>query len=123
MVSDSEDDLLPGSDWSFDRTTSEDEPPTASFRGGSGFSRSTLVSEDPDVQADVQPPRAAAMHDDAPSEIMAGELKRFLDGSMAELSLFKAAFPKEEDIDEEFGTGETSGLEVPKSAIRRENST
>lgn len=117
LISDSEEEsLLPGSDWSFDGMTSEDEPPTASFRSESislPAGEPAVAAGHPNVHADVGPPSAAAMQDDAPAEMVVGELKRLLMGSMAELAAFKMGFPTGEEADEEFvggGRGRWSSL-------------
>lgn len=124
LISDSEEEsLLPGSDWSFDGMTSEEEPPTASFRSES-ISLPGPAGH-PNVHADVGPPSAAAMRDNAPAEVVAAELKRLLMGSMAELAAFKMGFPTGEEGEEEFGGGggEGGALAQPRFPVRRENST
>ena len=69
-------------------------------------------SSHPSIYDPILPPSAEAMRDDAAPEVVEAELTRLLGGFNGELAALADEFPTEEDIDDEYGDGDSEEGEV-----------
>ncbi|KAG8527014.1 uncharacterized protein KY384_008443 [Bacidia gigantensis] len=81
-----------------DTSASEDESITAYDHEVNDYTRGRKPVQYSNMHADIQPPSAEAMRDDAPPEVVEMEMRRLLSGFMGELAAIADEFPTEKDV-------------------------